>query len=115
CGDGAGAAIVSNAPAPNQRRVEWKTAKSLLSPEHRDYLRFEQRGGMLRNLLTRQVPALAAKHAARVLADVLAETGAKRDQISAWILHAGGRGVLQTMQEGLGFVGWGFRPKALGF
>lgn len=112
-GDGAGAAILSKAPAPNQRRVEWKTARSLLSPEHRDYLRFEQRGGMLRNLLARQVPALAAKHAARVLADVLAETGAKREQIRAWILHAGGRDVLQMMQDRLGLIESDLRWSAL--
>jgi polyketide synthase Type III len=103
-GDGAGAAILSRAPAPGQRRVEWKTARSILSPEHRDYLRFEQRDGMLRNILARQVPALASKHVARVLADMLAQTGAKRDEISAWILHAGGRDVLNAMRERLGLT-----------
>src|SRR5436309_6684133 len=100
-GDGAGAAILSNAFPPNQRRVEWKTAMSILSPEHRDYLRFEQRDGMLRNILARQVPSLASKHAARVFADMLAQTRVKREQIAAWILHAGGRDVLLAMQERL--------------
>src|SRR5713101_1416930 len=103
-GDGAGAAILSGAPPPNQRRVEWKAAGSILSPEHRDYLRFEQRGGMLRNILARQVPSLASKHAARVFADMLAQTGVKREQIAAWILHAGGRDVLLAMQERLGLT-----------
>src|SRR6185503_8381177 len=32
-GDGAGAAILSNTPAPGRRRVEWRTALSILSPE----------------------------------------------------------------------------------
>ena len=100
-GDGAGAAILSSAPAPDRRRVEWKTAMSILSPEHRDYLRFEQRDGMLRNILARQVPSLASKHAARVFADMLAQTRVKREQIAAWILHAGGRDVLLAMQERL--------------
>jgi len=112
-GDGAGAAILSNAPVPNQRRVEWKTAGSLLSPEHRDYLRFEQRHGMLRNILSRQVPSLASKHAARVFADTLAQTGVKRDQIAAWILHAGGRDVLLAMQERLGLTEADLRWSAL--
>ena len=100
-GDGAGAAILSNAFPPNQRRVEWKTAGSILSPEHRDYLRFEQRDGMLRNILARQVPSLASKHAARVLVEMLAQTGLKRDQITAWILHAGGRDVLLALRDQL--------------
>jgi alkylresorcinol/alkylpyrone synthase len=103
-GDGAGAAILSNTPRRNQRRVEWKTARSILSPEHRDYLRFEQRGGMLRNILSRQVPSLASKHAARVFGEMLAQTGVKRDQIASWILHAGGRDVLLAMQEWLGLT-----------
>jgi alkylresorcinol/alkylpyrone synthase len=103
-GDGAGAAILSDAPPPNQRRIEWKTAGSILSPEHRDYLRFEQRDGMLRNILARQVPSLASKHAERVLAEMLARSGVKRDQIAAWILHAGGRDVLRAMQERLGLA-----------
>jgi alkylresorcinol/alkylpyrone synthase len=109
-GDGAGAAILSDTPKRNHRRVEWKTARSILSPEHRDYLRFEQRDGMLRNILARQVPSLASKHAARVLGEMLAQTGVKRDQIAAWILHAGGRDVLLAMQERLGLterdLGW---------
>src|SRR5437867_2621263 len=70
-GDGAGAAVLSNRPRPGQRRIEWKTAASILSAEDRDYLRFEQRNGMLRNILGRQVPALAAKHAARLRVDVV--------------------------------------------
>ena len=37
---------------------------------------FEQRDGMLRNILTREVPALAAEHAHRVLATVLGRSGA---------------------------------------
>ena len=104
-GDGAGAAVLSNRPRPGKRRVEWKTAGSVLSAEDRDYLRFEQRNGMLRNILARQVPSLAAKHAERVLAEVLAKAGASRDQIAAWILHAGGREVLLAMRERLGLTG----------
>jgi len=103
-GDGAGAAVLSNKPAPGKRGIEWKTADSILSPEDRDYLRFEYRNGMLRNILSRQVPALAAKHAGRLLARMLANSGASRTQISGWILHAGGREVLLAMQERLGLT-----------
>ena len=103
-GDGAGAAVLSNRPRPGQRRIEWKTAASILSAEDRDYLRFEQRNGMLRNILGRQVPALAAKHAARLCVEVLARAGVSRDRIAAWIMHAGGRDVLLAMQERLGLA-----------
>jgi len=101
-GDGAGAAVLSRAPGPNRRRVEWTAARSILSTDDRDYLRFDQRDGMLRNILTRQVPALAAKHADRILSELLAQTGVSRNQIAAWIMHAGGRDVLVAMRERMG-------------
>jgi alkylresorcinol/alkylpyrone synthase len=101
-GDGAGAAVLSREPNPNVRHVRWHAAGSMLSPEDRDYLRFEQRGGMLRNILSRQVPELAAKYVERVLAEVLPGSGVSRDQINGWIMHAGGRDVLQAVQGRLG-------------
>lgn len=101
-GDGAGAAVLSAAPNPNARRVEWKATSSLNNPDQRDALRFEQRGGMLRNILTPQVPALAAQHAEIVLNNVLASEGISHREIGTWILHAGGRKVLVALQKTLG-------------
>src|ERR1019366_6097654 len=70
-GDGAGAAVLSRAPRGAGRRVEWKDGGSLLEPAQRKALMFEQREGLLRNILTREVPALAAEYAHRVLETVL--------------------------------------------
>jgi alkylresorcinol/alkylpyrone synthase len=101
-GDGAAAAVLSNKPVPNHRRIAWRAAGSLTSPENRDYLRFEQRNGMLRNILTRQVPGLAAKHAEHVFIETLARSGVSRERVVAWIMHAGGRDVLRRIQERFG-------------
>jgi predicted naringenin-chalcone synthase len=101
-GDGAGAAVLSAQPAAHARRVEWKAARSLLSPAERDALRFEQRGGMLRNILTREVPALAAKHAEDLLTGTLDHYPLGRAEVTGWILHAGGREVLAALQKRLG-------------
>ena len=98
-GDGAGAAVLSAQPSPHSRRIEWTTAGSLHSPADRDYLRFEHRDGMLRNILTRQVPALAAKYAETLLVDTLARASVKRSEITAWILHAGGREILSALRK----------------
>lgn len=100
-GDGAGAAVLSNSPN-NNRRAEWKTSVSLLEPAKRDLLRFEQRGGMLRNILTPQVPAEAAIAAKKVFDGVLAKAKINREQISGWILHAGGRDVLVALRQKFG-------------
>jgi polyketide synthase Type III len=97
-GDGAGAAVLSTASRSGRRSVEFTTARSLVNPDERDALRFESRQGMLRNVLTRAVPRLAAEHARLVLDSALEEAGLVHADITAWILHAGGRDVLKALQ-----------------
>ena len=50
-------------PHAHGRRIEWQACASVTDPLARDTLRFEQKNGCLRNVLTPQVPALAAEHA----------------------------------------------------
>jgi predicted naringenin-chalcone synthase len=100
-GDGAGAAVLSAMPIAGKRKVKWKAVGTTLSAPDRDFLRFEQRGGMLRNILEPQVPGLAAKHAGAVFKQVLQSAGVARDQIAGWVMHAGGREILLAMQKGL--------------
>lgn len=101
-GDGAAAAVLSAQPSVHQRRVEWKSSRSYLNPHARDELRFEQSNGMLRNILSRKVPALVAEHAGKLLDDMLRDFPLERDDISGWLLHAGGREVLAAVQNRLG-------------
>jgi predicted naringenin-chalcone synthase len=101
-GDGAGAAVLSAQPAAHARRIQWMASRSLLNPAERDALRFEQQGGMLRNILTREVPELAGKHVGKLLTEMLHRYPLKRSEITGWILHAGGREVLAALQKGLG-------------
>ncbi|TAK97514.1 MAG: stilbene synthase, partial [Verrucomicrobia bacterium] len=98
-GDGAGAAVLANQPRPDRRSVEWKFGISQLAPADRDALRFEQRDGMLRNILSPTVPKLAAAQAARLLSGSLASAGVRRDRVAGWVLHTGGRDVLSALRE----------------
>ncbi|MEO5742553.1 MAG: stilbene synthase, partial [Vicinamibacterales bacterium] len=100
-GDGAGAAVLTAEPTPGRRRIEWKSAGTLLNPRDRDELRFERRKGMLRNILTPAVPALAAKHVDAVLNECLRHEGLTAADISGWILHAGGREILSAIRQQL--------------
>ena len=101
-GDGAGAAVLSANPHCSNRRIAWKTARSLIIPAERDALRFEQRGGLLRNVLTRRVPRLAAEAAQKLMHEVLTPLGLDASDIQTWIWHAGGRDVLLALQDRLG-------------
>jgi predicted naringenin-chalcone synthase len=106
-GDGAGAAVLSRqagiaaGAGAGGRRIEWKDSTSLIEPRQRSALMFEQRDGMLRNILTRAVPALAADHAQRVLGTVLGRAGLQPGDIVTWVMHAGGRDVLRALQARL--------------
>ena len=109
-GDGAGAAVLSAETRPRSRLIEFTTACSLVNPDERDALRFESRDGMLRNVLTRPVPRLAADHARQVRDAALDEAGLVQADITAWILHAGGRDVLKALQGQLDL-----EPNELGY
>ena len=78
-GDGAGAAVLTADATPGRRRIEWKSAGTFIDVGDREELRFERRRGMLRNILSPAVPALAAKHVDRVLAEGLERSGVSRD------------------------------------
>lgn len=101
-GDGAGAAVLSRRAAPKRRRIKWTDSASLIEPGQRLALMFEQRDGLLRNILSPAVPKLAADYAGRVLEVVLQRSGLRPEDVPTWILHAGGRDVLRTVERRFG-------------
>lgn len=103
-GDGAGAAILTTTPPEGRRRVEWTLWETLLSATERDELRFERRGGMLRNILSPAVPTIAATHVEQVLQQGLSRARLSREDVSAWILHAGGRDILAAIRQQVGLT-----------
>lgn len=100
-GDGAAATVLSHQPPADRRRVECTSFASRHSPEDRESLRFEHRGGMLRNLLSREVPAIAGREVRALLQDMLLQSGVRQDEIRQYILHAGGREVLSALRRDL--------------
>lgn len=98
-GDGAGAAVLSRRRDESRRCVEWRHSVSRTVPEQREALRFQQCSGLLRNVLTRAVPKLAADYAADVLAQALDTADLTGERITSWIMHAGGRDVLLALED----------------
>jgi predicted naringenin-chalcone synthase len=102
-GDGAGAAVLSHRAAPHAtRRVRFAHHGSTIDPAQRDALRFETRAGLLRNVLTRAVPQLAARQAYALIRRVTESADVDERAIAGWIVHAGGRDVLLALQEATG-------------
>jgi predicted naringenin-chalcone synthase len=99
--DGAGAAVLSNEPLPKRRSVEWKFTNSRLVTAERDALRFGHKNGMLRNILSPRVPQVAGEIAAKLFSDSLAAAKIKREQITGWVLHTGGRDVILSLRDKL--------------
>jgi alkylresorcinol/alkylpyrone synthase len=88
-GDGAAATIWRSTPAAQPvRAFEFNTTHI---PANRDKLRFEQRGGKLRNLLHRSVPDLAAG-----AVDFLWQQRSAAP-VSRVVTHTGGRDVLEAI------------------
>jgi alkylresorcinol/alkylpyrone synthase len=111
-GDGAGAAVLSQQPQPRTRAIEWVDSASFINPAQRQALMFEQRQGLLRNVLTRAVPQLAASAAKQVFASVLQPAGLGVADVNAWILHAGGRDVLLALERAFALDGDALRYSA---
>ena len=99
--DGAGAAILANEPLPARRRVEWKFTDSRLVPAERDTLRFGHQNGKLRNILQPEVPVVASGIAEKLFAESLVAAGVRREQVTGWILHTGGRDVILALRDKL--------------
>ena len=99
--DGAGAAVLANAPLPGRRRVEWTFTDSRLVPGERETLRFGHQNGKLRNILLPEVPRVASRIAEQLFAESLIAAGVTREQITGWILHTGGRDVILALRDKL--------------
>jgi predicted naringenin-chalcone synthase len=95
-GDGASAALWRSSSSDRQWRAS--NFRSLHRPEEREKIRFVNAGGRLKNQLHRAVPEVAAE----AVGDLFSLCHPKPDQI---IAHAGGRGVIEAIEERLpGYV-----------
>ena len=81
------------------RLVDFET---VVLPEHREHLRYQNRSGRLMNVLTKKVPAIGAKAIALSAKNLLDRRGLRKADIDFWAVHPGGTRVLQKIQEKLG-------------
>lgn len=99
--DGAGAAVLSGSKGKAGHHIEWIGSDCITDPRLRDRLRFVHQNGMLKNVLSPDVPQLAARYAKQVLDKLLTYHGLAQSEIRGWILHGGGKSVLDNLQAGM--------------
>ncbi len=105
CADGAAAVVLScaNGDGAEPRRVpEIVAFQSTLDPEQLDKVGFEQREGKLRIILAAEIRDLAGPIIDRCLEGLLAPRGLRREDIRFWVLHPGGRKVIDAAAQYLG-------------
>lgn len=95
-GDGASASIWNGHPGPTRLRCDGFDTLHL--PANRECLRFENRGGKLRNRLDKTVPDRAAS-AVRALFD---RQNGGAEKIGDVLAHAGGKKVIEAVGAALG-------------
>jgi predicted naringenin-chalcone synthase len=105
-GDGSAAAILRRADRAASEegvppRARFLGFRSLTLPEWREALRFRTEGGHLRNVLSRDVPVRAGEACRRLVLDLLAEHGLRAEAVAHWVVHAGGRLVLDAIERAM--------------
>jgi 3,5-dihydroxyphenylacetyl-CoA synthase len=99
CADGAAAVVLGMTDQDSVPRISQFI--SYLEPSLIDSVGFEQREGKLRIILSKDIRDIAGTLARKVVTDLLDGAGIRQDQIRHWILHSGGRKVIDNLQEEL--------------
>ena len=103
CADGAAAVVVSTeAPRTAGPRPRIVGFQSVLDPAHADKVGFQYVDGRLRIVLAAEIRDLAGPIIERCLRELFAAHGLSRKSIRHWVLHPGGRKVLDRAAEHLG-------------
>ncbi len=97
--DGAAAALLAD-EGPG---IGLRAFASDVRPEHRDIMGYDNEGpdGLLKVYLDREVPLVAGDMVRAVVRRLVARAGIGADEVAAWVIHAGGRRVIDVAQKGL--------------
>ncbi len=98
CADGAAACLLTCRAVTGPRIARFA---SLLDTSCQDSVGFEQRDGRLRIILSPTIPGMAPPIIDRLLDELLRPQGLSRNDIRHWLLHPGGRKVIDRVQQAL--------------
>lgn len=102
CGDGAAAVVVGmSAEATHPKIIGFET---YLEPSYIHTVGFEQREGKLRIILSKDIRDAAGGLAKTLIEKMFASYHLSKDEITHWILHSGGRKVIDSVQREIGLT-----------
>jgi len=99
CGDGAAAAVVGIQEASTFPVV--LGFESLVDPSYIQSVGFQFRDGKLRIVLSKDLRSIAGGMAAKVVDRLLCRRGIRNEEIRHWIIHSGGRKVIDGIRSAL--------------
>lgn len=99
CADGAAAMVVGITDEFQGPRIAG--FRTHLEPSLLESVGFEQRDGKLRIILSKDIRDLAGGLAHTLVDGLLRENGMQKEDISHWIIHSGGRKVIDIIQRDL--------------
>ncbi|MGW7469046.1 3,5-dihydroxyphenylacetyl-CoA synthase DpgA [Streptomyces xantholiticus] len=108
-GDGAAAIAVSHdAERPGPQVLKYA---SCIVPDAVDAMRYDWDGdqGKFSFYLDRDVPYVVGAHAEMVIGDLLHGTGLRRSGIAHWLIHSGGKKVIDSVAVNLGLTRYDVR------
>jgi alkylresorcinol/alkylpyrone synthase len=100
-GDGAAAAVVTGRPGAGPRILE---VASHLLPDTIDAMGFDLQGDGFHIILSKEVPQLIRSRIKQILCTTLARRGLTTADVSAFVLHPGGRALLHAIEEEIGLT-----------
>lgn len=102
CADGAAAAVIDAGDSPHARLERFET---LLDPAYLEAVGFEFAAGKNRIVLSGALRQDAGPMVRRAVEQLLNAAGLSTKDIDHWVVHAGGRKVLDGIDQCLGFAG----------
>ena len=101
-GDGASSAVVGY--SEDTRFPEIVDFESYYDPEYVDLLGYKWVDGRLKVVLSRRVPEIVPPLIGQTVDAMLSRNGLSRQDIKKWILHPGGKTVLENLEKVLGLT-----------
>lgn len=100
CGDGAAAVLIANhGIGAGPELVQFET---LIEPSFIDTVGFQFKSGKLRIVLSKDIRGAAGGLAGKVIGSLLTKAGLVKKDIKHWVVHSGGRKVIDNIKDDLG-------------